>query len=61
VSDVVSVALRVAKVGDYIWVKCIGIDDKGRVKVSRKAAMKFLVNYAMRMTGVLKKNSVMEL
>ena len=23
-----------------IWVKCIGIDDKGRVKLSRKAAMK---------------------
>ncbi|MBH52846.1 MAG: polyribonucleotide nucleotidyltransferase [Opitutaceae bacterium] len=29
----------VAKVGDEIWVKCIGIDDKGRVKLSRKAAM----------------------
>jgi predicted RNA-binding protein with RPS1 domain len=23
-----------------IWVKCIGIDDKGRVKLSRKAALK---------------------
>ena len=30
----------VAKVGDIIWVKCIGIDDKGRVKLSRKAALK---------------------
>ncbi|MGB9475632.1 MAG: polyribonucleotide nucleotidyltransferase [Candidatus Udaeobacter sp.] len=30
----------VAKVGDSIWVKCIGIDDKGRVKLSRKAALK---------------------
>jgi polyribonucleotide nucleotidyltransferase len=31
---------EVVKVGDLIWVKCIGIDDKGRVKLSRKAAMK---------------------
>ena len=30
----------VAKVGDIIWVKCIGIDDKGRVKLSRKAALR---------------------
>jgi polyribonucleotide nucleotidyltransferase len=30
----------VVKVGDIIWVKCIGIDDKNRVKLSRKAAMK---------------------
>jgi polyribonucleotide nucleotidyltransferase len=30
----------VANVGDIIWVKCIGIDDKGRVKLSRKAALK---------------------
>ncbi len=30
----------VAKVGEMIWVKCIGIDDKGRVKLSRKAALK---------------------
>jgi polyribonucleotide nucleotidyltransferase len=30
----------VVKVGDTIWVKCIGIDDKGRVKLSRKAALK---------------------
>ena len=30
----------VVKVGDMIWIKCIGIDDKGRVKLSRKAALK---------------------
>jgi len=30
----------VVKNGDVIWVKCIGVDDKGRVKLSRKAAMK---------------------
>jgi len=30
----------VVKVGDMIHVKCIGIDDKGRVKLSRRAAMK---------------------
>jgi polyribonucleotide nucleotidyltransferase len=30
----------VIKVGEEIWVKCIGVDDKGRVKLSRKAAMK---------------------
>jgi polyribonucleotide nucleotidyltransferase len=29
----------IVKVGDEIWVKCIGVDDKGRVKLSRKAAM----------------------
>ena len=30
----------VVKVGDMITVKCIGVDEKGRVKLSRKAAMK---------------------
>jgi polyribonucleotide nucleotidyltransferase len=30
----------IVKSGDLIWVKCIGVDDKGRVKLSRKAAMK---------------------
>jgi len=29
----------VIKMGDDIWVKCIGVDEKGRVKLSRKAAM----------------------
>jgi polyribonucleotide nucleotidyltransferase len=32
----------VVKMGDIIKVKCIGIDEKGRVKLSRKAAMKEL-------------------
>jgi predicted RNA-binding protein with RPS1 domain len=26
-------------VGDKITVKCIGIDDRGRIKLSRRAAM----------------------
>lgn len=30
----------VVRPGESIWVKCIGVDDKGRVKLSRKAAMK---------------------
>jgi polyribonucleotide nucleotidyltransferase len=30
----------VVKNGDAVWVKCIGVDDKGRVKLSRRAAMK---------------------
>jgi polyribonucleotide nucleotidyltransferase len=29
----------IVKMGDEIWVKVIGIDDKGRVKLSRKVAM----------------------
>jgi polyribonucleotide nucleotidyltransferase len=29
----------VCNVGDTMWVKCIGIDDRGRVKLSRKEAM----------------------
>jgi len=29
----------IVKLGDEIWVKCLGIDEKGRVKLSRKAAM----------------------
>jgi polyribonucleotide nucleotidyltransferase len=29
----------IVKNGDEIWVKCIGIDEKGRVKLSRRAAM----------------------
>ena len=29
----------IVKIGDEIWVKCLGIDEKGRVKLSRKAAM----------------------
>jgi polyribonucleotide nucleotidyltransferase len=30
----------VVKVGDVIWVKCVGVDEKGRIKLSRRAAMK---------------------
>ena len=29
----------VCNVGDPMWVKCIGIDDRGRIKLSRKEAM----------------------
>src|SRR6185436_15695703 len=29
----------IVKLGDEIWVKCRGVDEKGRVKLSRKAAM----------------------
>jgi polyribonucleotide nucleotidyltransferase len=29
----------IVKIGDEIWVKCLGIDEKGRVKLSRRAAM----------------------
>ena len=32
----------VCKVGDKITVKCIGIDDRGRIKLSRRAAMEEL-------------------
>ena len=30
---------EVMKMGDKVWVKVVGIDDRGRVKLSRKAAM----------------------
>ena len=29
----------IVKMGDEIWVKCLGIDEKGRVRLSRRAAM----------------------
>ncbi len=29
----------VCRVGDEIWVKCVSVDDRGRVKLSRKVAM----------------------
>lgn len=32
----------VCKVGDKMWVKCIAIDDRGRIKLSRREAMKEL-------------------
>ena len=30
----------ICKIGDQMWVKCIGVDDRGRVKLSRKAALR---------------------
>ena len=32
----------VCKLGDKMWVKCIGVDDRGRVKLSRREAMRDL-------------------
>src|ERR1051325_8161262 len=29
----------IVKMGDEIWVKCLGVDEKGRVRLPRKAAM----------------------
>jgi len=29
----------VCRIGEEMWVKCVGIDDKGRVRLSRKAAL----------------------
>ena len=29
----------IVKLGDEIWVKCLGVDEKGRVRLSRRAAM----------------------
>ncbi len=29
----------IVKIGDEVWVKCLGVDEKGRVRLSRKAAM----------------------
>ncbi|NQU40558.1 MAG: polyribonucleotide nucleotidyltransferase [Lentisphaerae bacterium] len=30
----------ICKVGDQMWVKCVGVDDRGRIKLSRKEAMR---------------------
>jgi polyribonucleotide nucleotidyltransferase len=30
----------VLRIGDETWVKCIGVDDRGKIKLSRKAALK---------------------
>jgi polyribonucleotide nucleotidyltransferase len=32
----------VCKVGDKMWVKCIAVDDRGRIKLSRREAMRDL-------------------
>ncbi|MDO9542487.1 MAG: polyribonucleotide nucleotidyltransferase [Kiritimatiellia bacterium] len=29
----------ICKLGDQMWVKCIGIDDRGKIRLSRRAAM----------------------
>ena len=29
----------IVQIGDEIWVNCLGVDEKGRVRLSRKAAM----------------------
>ncbi len=34
----------ICKIGDTMWVKCIGIDDRGRVKLSRREAMRDMDN-----------------
>jgi polyribonucleotide nucleotidyltransferase len=36
----VNVVEDICKVGDTMWVKCIGVDDRGRVKLSRREAMR---------------------
>ncbi len=30
----------ICKVGDQMWVKCLGVDDRGRVRLSRKEALR---------------------
>lgn len=30
----------ICRVGDQMWVKCIGVDERGRIKLSRKQAMR---------------------
>jgi polyribonucleotide nucleotidyltransferase len=30
----------VVKIGDEVWVKCVGMDDRGRCRLSRRAAMR---------------------
>jgi polyribonucleotide nucleotidyltransferase len=30
----------ITRIGEEVWVKCIGVDDKGRCKLSRRAALK---------------------
>jgi polyribonucleotide nucleotidyltransferase len=29
----------ICKIGDMMWVKCIGVDDRGKIRLSRKQAM----------------------
>ncbi len=30
----------ICKIGDRMWVKCLGVDDRGRIRLSRKEAMR---------------------
>lgn len=30
----------ICKVGDRMWVKCIGVDERGRIKLSRREALR---------------------
>ncbi len=36
----VNVVEDICKMGDQMWVKCIGVDDRGRIKLSRREAMR---------------------
>jgi polyribonucleotide nucleotidyltransferase len=38
----IAVVEDVCKVGDKMWVKCIAVDDRGRIKLSRREAMRDL-------------------
>jgi len=38
----------VLSLGDQILVKCIGVDDKGRIDLSRKDALKIILNASLR-------------
>ncbi len=29
----------ICKMGDQMWVKCIGVDDNGKIRLSRRAAL----------------------
>jgi polyribonucleotide nucleotidyltransferase len=29
----------ICKIGDQMWVKCIGVDERGKIRLSRRAAM----------------------
>lgn len=33
---------EICKVGDRMWVKCVGVDDRGRIKLSRREALREL-------------------
>jgi polyribonucleotide nucleotidyltransferase len=32
-------AEEICKIGDQMWVKCLGVDEKGRIRLSRRAAL----------------------